>query len=100
MCFIIILLVFASFNENPYAKPLFWEPAIWFCRDCFCLVFTKSLIRRAVPLWDGRILIVRPWLKELAIFDLKIEFCMQKSSPGSLPEVWKREICLNYKIMF
>ncbi len=46
-------------------------------------------------------LIVRPWLKELALFDLKIEFYASKSPPGSLPEVWKREICIKYdKFMF
>ena len=50
---------------------------------CFILIFCFLCFRR--------------WLKELAIFDRKIEFCMQKSSPGWLPEVWKREICLNYE---
>ena len=38
----------------------------------------------------------RPWLKELTFVDLKIEFCMQTSSPGSLPEVWKREMCFKW----
>ncbi len=45
--------------------------------------------------------IFRPWLKEFAFFDFKIEVCMPKSPPGSLPEVWKRGICIKYdKIMF
>ena len=32
----------------------------------------------------------------IAIVDVKIEFYASKSSPGSLPEVWKREICIKY----
>ena len=39
----------------------------------------------------------RPWLKELGSFDLTLEFCMPRSSPGSLPEVWRREMCFKYK---
>ena len=41
-------------------------------------------------------LIFRPWLKEFAIFDRRIEFGMQKCPYGSRPEVWKRQIYLNY----
>ena len=32
----------------------------------------------------------------ISMFDLKIEFCMPKSPLGSLPEVWRREICIKW----
>ena len=37
------------------------------------------------------------WTPELGILDLKIEFYASKSTPGSPPEAWKREIDLEHE---
>ena len=102
-CFQCLLLLFLYV----FVLVCFVFEGVGFCR-CFCLycLYVVFLFVYVLFLVFGLclrfvcfvcFLCFRPWLKELALFDLNIELCMPKSPPESLPEVWKREICIKYE---